>query len=78
MAEAATMALSAHLPVAEARSLVREACAAVRSGEGDLVDALRSRCRAPVDWERLRDPGEYLGSNDGFIEAVLAEARAPL
>jgi 3-carboxy-cis,cis-muconate cycloisomerase len=78
MAEAATMALSAHLPVAEARSLVREACAAVRSGEGDLVDALRSRCRAPVDWERLRDPGEYLGSNDGFIDAVLAEARAPL
>lgn len=76
LAEAATFALAAHLPRPQAQELVKDAARAVIAGGGHLVDALRERTDAPVDWERLRDPACYLGSNDALIDRALAAAGA--
>jgi 3-carboxy-cis,cis-muconate cycloisomerase len=77
LAEAAALALAGHLPAEEARALVRDACALARPAPWHLIDALRERCAAPVDWESLRDPAHYLGANDIFIDRILAEAQSP-
>ena len=76
LAEAATFALADHMPRPEAQALVKQAARAVLAGGGHLVDALKSRTAAAVDWERLRDPSCYLGSNDALIDRALAAARA--
>jgi len=75
LAEAASFALAAHLPRPQAQALVKDACRAVLSEGGHLVDALRSRTEAPLDWDRLRDPTGYLGANDALIDRALAVAR---
>lgn len=77
LAEAATLALSAHLDPTEARALVREACAAALAGQRHLVDLLRTRTQAPVAWDDLRNEAGHLGSTGAFIDAVLAEAAMP-
>ncbi|MEQ9334156.1 3-carboxy-cis,cis-muconate cycloisomerase [Thalassobaculum sp.] len=75
LAEAATFALAAHMPRPAAQAVVKEAARAVIAGGGHLVDALRERTEAAVDWDRLRDPACYLGSNDLLIDRALAAAR---
>jgi len=74
LAEAATLALSAHLDPTDARALVREACAAAVTEKRHLVDILRERVTAPVGWGELRNETHQLGSTDSFIDAVLAAA----
>lgn len=76
LAEAASFALAEHMPRPEAQALVKQAVAAVLAEGGHLVDALRSRSSAPVDWERLRDPASYLGANEALIDRALAAAAA--
>lgn len=75
LAEAASFALAAHLPRLQAQALVKDACRAVLAEGGHLVDALRSRTEAPLDWDRLRDPAGYLGANDTLIDRAMAAAR---
>ncbi len=72
LAEAASFALAAHLPRPEAQELVKQACAEVRENGGHLIDCLRRRCSAPLDWERLRDPLAQTGRSDALIDRVLA------
>lgn len=74
LAEAASFALSQHLPRSEAQALVKEACKAVLDEGGHLLDILAERTDAPVDWQALRDPARQLGAADAFIDRVL-EAR---
>ena len=76
LAEAATFALAQHMPRPDAQALVKEAARAVIAGGGHLVDALQARSSAPVDWDRLRDPACYMGSNDALIDRALAAAGA--
>lgn len=76
LAEAASFALSAHLPRAEAQALVKSACAEVTRTKRHLVDILREKTDAPADWEALRDPTNYLGVASELIDLALAEARA--
>jgi 3-carboxy-cis,cis-muconate cycloisomerase len=64
------------MPRPEAQALVKEAARAVIAGGGHLVDALQARSSAPVDWDRLRDPACYMGSNDALIDRALAAAGA--
>ncbi len=72
LAEAASFALSEHMPRADAQKLVSEACAEVsRTGE-NLIAILSARSDATVDWQALAEPGNYLGSAAAFVDAALA------
>lgn len=74
MAEAASFALSAHMPRAEAQMLVKDACTKVAASGRPLMDVLRTMTDAPVDWIALAEPASYLGSADDIIDRVLAAA----
>lgn len=73
LAEAASFALSAHMPRADAQKLVGEACAEVAQTGEDLITILSARSDAPVDWQKLTAPENYLGSAAAFVEAALAD-----
>lgn len=74
LAEAVTLALSVHLSTEQTRILVRDACADALRQRRHVLEILRTRTNAPVDWDKLRDESNYLGSSDRFIDAVLSEA----
>lgn len=61
MAEAATFALSAHMPRPEAEALVKAAIARAVSEGRPLGEALAAGSDAPVDWAQAMDPANYLG-----------------
>jgi 3-carboxy-cis,cis-muconate cycloisomerase len=71
LAEAAAYALAAHMPKATAQNLVKEACLDAAAAGQDLFTMLEQRTQAPIDWLALRDPANYLGSTEQFIDAVL-------
>ncbi|HEY4134655.1 MAG TPA: 3-carboxy-cis,cis-muconate cycloisomerase [Alphaproteobacteria bacterium] len=75
LAEAATFALARHMPRPEAERLVSAACKAVAQDRTHLCDVLKTLTDAPLDYAALRDPRNYLGSADAFVERVLAEAK---
>lgn len=75
LAEAASFALAAHLPRADAQALVKQACAELRDSDLHLIDSLRRRCDLPIDWEALRDPLAQTGRSDALIDRALAAYR---
>ena len=62
LAEAAVFALAEHMPRSEAAALVKRAVG------GDLIGELRRLTDAPVDWDALADPGNYLGVVEALVE----------
>lgn len=72
LAEAVTTALAAHLGKVEAQALVRQACLDAPATGRSIVDLLRDRTGAPVDWDAVAEPANYLGAADGIIDRVLA------
>ena len=68
LAEAASFALAAHMPRAEAQALVK---AAAREG-GSLIAALKSKADAPVDWDSFDDPAAHVGQAGEIIDMVLS------
>jgi 3-carboxy-cis,cis-muconate cycloisomerase len=76
LAEAAAAALRPHVGLDDAKALVREACQAAISDHRHLIDVLRTKTTAPIDWDKLRDDANCLGSTNTFIDAVLADAAA--
>ena len=72
LAEAASFALAAHMPRSDAQALVQEACREAASG-GHLIEILRERTSAPVDWPLLADPAKALGATDALIDRILAK-----
>jgi len=76
LAEAASFALAAHMPRAQAQAMVKEAAAEAAAAGRHLMDVLASKnLGAPVEWEALRDPAAYLGSADVLVDSVLRAAR---
>ncbi len=71
LAEAASVALADHLGRSVAQDLVRQACLDAPAAEQSIIDLLAERTDAPVDWNAVRDPGNYLGSADAIIDRVL-------
>lgn len=71
LAEAAVFALAAHLPCPEAQELVGTACTIAAAEGRHLVDVLRERVQAPVDWTALRDPAKQVGVADALIDRLL-------
>ncbi|MDH3475044.1 MAG: 3-carboxy-cis,cis-muconate cycloisomerase [Rhodospirillales bacterium] len=76
LAEAASFALAAHMPRPEAQALVKATCREIAGTGRHLIDALREKSDAPLDWDALRDPANYLGVADALIDRVLHAARA--
>ncbi|MEF2277293.1 3-carboxy-cis,cis-muconate cycloisomerase [Deinococcus sp. YIM 134068] len=80
LSEAVTFALAGPLGRTAAKALVKEAVAvAMREGR-PLVDVVRERTDAPVNWDALTER-HYLGVTDEMIDAVLqiatTEGRSP-
>lgn len=75
LAEAASFALSAHMPRAEAQALVKRACAETLDSGRHLVDVLAEGSEDEIDWAALRDPASHLGQAEAMIERALAAAR---
>ncbi len=75
LAEAATFAVAEHLPRPQAQDLVKAACAQAEASGRHVIDLLAETCDAPVAWTKLRDPANYLGAAETFIDRVLADAK---
>ncbi len=72
LAEAASYALSkTSMSKSEASELVKEASQVAKQEGRHLIDVIRERTDAPVNWEALRDEAMYLGSSEEFINRVI-------
>ena len=58
----------------DAQALVKSACAQSTASGRHLMDVLAETTAAPLDWHKLKDPGNYLGAADAFIDQVLRRA----
>lgn len=75
LAEAASYALAgASMGKASANQLVKEACQVVVQEGRHLIDVLKEKTDAPVDWDAIREESAYLGSTDTFINRVIQAA----
>jgi 3-carboxy-cis,cis-muconate cycloisomerase len=75
LAEAVRNALATAMKRDEAEALLNDACQIALAERRPLVAVLKEKTDAALDWEKLSDPGQYLGSSDWFIDRVLEEAR---
>ncbi|MEJ2598778.1 MAG: hypothetical protein P8Z00_10625 [Anaerolineales bacterium] len=72
LAEAVSYALvKTSMSKADATKLTREASRVAKQEGRHLIDVIRERTDAPVDWKALRPESAYLGSTDAFIDRVL-------
>ena len=76
LAEAVSFALAAHMARTAAKELVTQAVQIALAENRRLVDVVQSLTDAPMDWDVLRDEGNYLGATQQFIDRVLARAAA--
>ena len=75
LAEAVSYALvRASVSKASANQLVKEACQVVMQEGRHLIDVMKEKTDAPVDWDAIREESSYLGSADTFINRVLQAA----
>ena len=74
LAEAITFALTPFMSRAEAKQLVAESAQVTMERGRHLIDVVREKTGAPVDWQALRDEAAYFGSADAFIARVLEAA----
>lgn len=73
LAEAASFALSAHMPRPEAQALVKTACARVVAEDRHLFDMLEDLTDLPVDWTAIRAPENHMGEAPRMVDRFLAE-----
>lgn len=71
LAEAASFALSAYMPRAEAQALVTGACHKAMQDSVNLIDLLRASSDAPVDWDAVGRPENWLGGARDFVDQAL-------
>lgn len=76
LAESLTFALAQVMPRNQAKQLVAEAAQVALAEKRHLVDVVRAKNNAPLDWDSLRDESKYLGSTQEFITRVLKAASA--
>jgi 3-carboxy-cis,cis-muconate cycloisomerase len=78
LAEAATFALADHLGRDAADKLVKDAIAKSAENASNLFDELPKLTDAPVDWAYIRNPVNYIGQADVFIDRVLGATKRGL
>lgn len=74
LAEAISFALATAMPRKAAKALITDACRTVQAENRHLVDVVRARTDAPLDWDALREESSHFGSAQAFIDRVLADA----
>jgi 3-carboxy-cis,cis-muconate cycloisomerase len=75
LAEAVSYALvKAAMSKASANQLVKEACQVVTQDGRHLIEVMKEKTDAPVDWDAIREESAYLGSANTFIDRVLQAA----
>lgn len=77
LAEAVSFALSQHMPRSEAQALVSTSCGEAKETGSHLVDIVSQATDAPVDWDAVRRPENWLGSAAEFVAASLGENGSP-
>ncbi len=77
LAEAATFALSRHMPRPKAETLVKAACRDAAASGRQLFDVLAELTDAPLDWESLRRPDRSIGSAKSLVGRSLKSGPAP-
>lgn len=75
LAEAASFALSEHMPRAEAQKLVKSAVLAAHQDGRHLMSVLAEMTDASVDWEKVKNPAHYVGVADQIIDRILSETK---
>ena len=70
LAEPIAFALARHMPKPDAQALVKSATRTAIDQGRHLIDVLRERTDAPLNWDRLRDPARMTGLADIFIERI--------
>lgn len=75
LAEALTFALAESMSRTEAKKIVTEAVQVALAQKRHLVDVVREKTNASLDWQSLKDEATYFGSSEIFIERVLSEAK---
>ena len=73
LAEAVSFALSRHMPRSEAQALVTASCEQVMETGQHLVDLVSQATEAPIDWDAVRRPENWLGSAAEFVATALGE-----
>lgn len=75
LAEAVSYALvRASMSRTSANQLVKEACHVVVQEGRHLIEVMKEKTDAPVDWDAIREESAYLGPADAFIDRVLQAA----
>ncbi|MGI9412367.1 MAG: 3-carboxy-cis,cis-muconate cycloisomerase [Hyphomicrobiales bacterium] len=74
LAEAASFALSEHMPRAEAYALVKQAAGESANTGVHLIEVLKSKSDAPVDWAAVADPKNWTGAAGALVDRICAEA----
>jgi 3-carboxy-cis,cis-muconate cycloisomerase len=75
LAERVTFALAQSMSRAEAKRIVQGACRVALEQNRHLVDVVKDKTNAPLDWPALKEEAAYFGSSEIFIDRVLAEAK---
>ncbi|MCH2276478.1 3-carboxy-cis,cis-muconate cycloisomerase [Thalassospira sp.] len=75
LAEAATFALAEHLGRDGADKLVKAALSRSAANQSNLFDELPKMTDVGIDWAKLRDPANYIGQADSYVERVVTTAR---
>lgn len=74
LGERLTFALSQSMSRVEAKKLVAEASRLALEQGRHLIDVVREKSNASLDWQALRDESTYFGSAHIFIDRVVREA----
>ncbi len=77
LAEAVSFALAQHMPRGEAKQLVKAAIETVLTEKRHLIDVVQARVDLPLDWHRLRNEQNYLGSAEKIIGRILNSTTLP-
>ncbi len=78
LAEALSNALTPILGRNEAKALVREAVEEAINRKQNLVDVVKMKSGASLEWETLRSEKHYLGSVDAFIDRIIHQSSQPI
>jgi 3-carboxy-cis,cis-muconate cycloisomerase len=78
LAEAISFALAGYMGRVEAKKVVQEAVQVVIEDGRHLIDVVREKTNAPLNWQALKDETAYFGASDAFINRVLREAETLL
>lgn len=73
LAEAAVFELSKFIDRKQATEIVYKACSDASENGRHLITELSESSDAGVDWEQLKDPQNYLGVAQKFIDSVLED-----